>query len=99
MKSLSKTYKDKLTIGEVKKSEKELYEKYGIKDVPTLMVITDPYEYKGEVYDTKEMKIDQLKKFLSKEEFSLLQSVLRSATTELDAVHNKIEADLNARIT
>jgi len=43
--------------------------------------------------------IKKLKKFLSREEFSLLQSVLRSATTELDAVHNKIEADLNARIT
>ena len=38
-----------------------------------------------------------LSKFLSKEEFNLLQSVLRSASTELDAVHNKIEADLNAR--
>ena len=43
--------------------------------------------------------IKKLKKFLSKEEFNLLQSVLRSAKTELDAVHNKIEADLNARIT
>ena len=43
--------------------------------------------------------IKKLKKFLSKEEISLLQSVLRSASTELDAVHNKIEADLNARIT
>tara|TARA_R100001163_G_scaffold47553_1_gene35739 strand:+ start:1101 stop:1328 length:228 start_codon:yes stop_codon:yes gene_type:complete len=43
--------------------------------------------------------IKKLKKFLSIEEFNLLQSVLRSATTELDAVHNKIEADLNARIT
>jgi BMFP domain-containing protein YqiC len=43
--------------------------------------------------------IKKLKKFLSREEFNLLQSVLRSASTELDAVHNKIEADLNARIT
>ena len=43
--------------------------------------------------------IKKLKKFLSIEEFNLLQSVLRSASTELDAVHNKIEADLNARIT
>ena len=43
--------------------------------------------------------IKKLKKFLSREEFNLLQSVLRSATTELDAVHNKIEADRNARIT
>ena len=29
-KSLSKTYKDKLLFGEVKKSETEIYEKYGI---------------------------------------------------------------------
>ena len=62
---MSKTFKDRLLIGEVKKSETELYEKYGVTEVPTLMVITDPWEYKGEVYDTKEMKIDQLKKFLS----------------------------------
>ena len=43
--------------------------------------------------------IKKLKKFLNKEDFNLLQSVVRSATRELDGVHNKIEADLNARIT
>lgn len=29
------------------------------------MALTDPTNYIGETYDTKEMKIDQLKKFLS----------------------------------
>ena len=41
--------------------------------------------------------ITQLKKHLTKEDFNLLQSTMRSATRELDNVHNKIEADLNAR--
>lgn len=29
------------------------------------MAITDPMSYSGDIYDTNEMKIDQLKKFLS----------------------------------
>ena len=41
--------------------------------------------------------ITQLKKHLTKEDFNLLQSTMRSATRELDEVHNKIEADLNGR--
>ena len=41
--------------------------------------------------------ITQLKKHLTKEDFNLLQSTMRSATRELDNVHNKIEADLNGR--
>ena len=66
IKSLSKTYKDKLNFGEVKK-DKELMEKFKISVFPTLMVLSDPHNYKGEVYDiNSEMKIDQLKKFLAK---------------------------------
>jgi len=41
--------------------------------------------------------IKKLEKKLTKENFNLLQSVIRSGTRELDSVHNKIEADLNAR--
>jgi len=41
--------------------------------------------------------VKELEKELTKEDFNLLQSVIRSGTRELDAVHNKIEADLNAR--
>lgn len=63
IKSLSKTYKDKLSFGQVKK-DPELFKKFGITTFPTLMALTDPTDYKGEVYDMKEMKIDQLKKFL-----------------------------------
>ena len=43
--------------------------------------------------------LSKLKKHLSKEDFNLLQSTMRSATRELDSVHNKIEADLNGRIS
>ena len=65
-KSLSKDYKDKLVFGEVKKSETDIYEKYGITETPALLAITDPYTYTSEKYDTLgEMKIDQIKKFLS----------------------------------
>lgn len=63
-KSLSKTYKEKLMFGEVKK-EPKLIENFKVTKIPTLMVVTDPYEYKGDLYDMNDIKIDQLQKFLS----------------------------------
>jgi hypothetical protein len=66
-KSLSKTYKDRLTFGEVKKSETELYEKFKITETPALLAVTDSSTYTGELFENlAEMKIDQIKKFLSK---------------------------------
>ena len=66
-KSLSKTYKDKLNFGEVKKSEKELYEKFNITSSPALLAITDPISHTGEQYENlAEMKIDQIGRFLGK---------------------------------
>ena len=56
-KSLSKFYKDKLVFGEVKK-EPELLKKFGIEKSPALIVISDPYEFKGETYNTTDIKID-----------------------------------------
>jgi hypothetical protein len=41
--------------------------------------------------------ITKLKQSLTKEDFNLLKSIMRSASKELDKVHNKIEVDLNAR--
>ena len=41
--------------------------------------------------------ITELKKFLSREEYVTLQTVVREATIKLDEVHNYIEANLNAR--
>ena len=43
-KSLSKTFKDKLVFGEVKK-DVEMQNKFGVKEIPTLLVITDPYTH------------------------------------------------------
>jgi hypothetical protein len=63
-KALSRQYKDKLFLGEVRKSETSLIQKYGITSFPTLLVVTDPNEYKGEVYQD-ELKIDRLTKFLN----------------------------------
>lgn len=58
-KSLSKYYKDKLVIGEVKaKHESALFHKFNVEVIPTLMALTDPNNYVGEIYDTSEMKID-----------------------------------------
>lgn len=75
-KSLSKTYKDKLTFGEVKKSETELYEKYNITETPALVAITDPTNFKADKFENlAEMKIDQIKKFLSKYAYMETQKV------------------------
>ena len=41
--------------------------------------------------------ISSLKKYFTEEEYNILKTVLRSAKTELDKIHNRIEADLNAR--
>jgi len=65
-KSLSKMYKEKLVFGEVKKSAQELFDKFGVKETPALLALTDPLNYQGEAYENiKEANIDQLKKFLS----------------------------------
>lgn len=46
-KSISKTYKDRMSFGEVRKAEEEsgLFAKFNIKDTPTLMALTDPYNH------------------------------------------------------
>jgi NADH:ubiquinone oxidoreductase subunit F (NADH-binding) len=41
--------------------------------------------------------ISELEKYFSKEEYSTLQTVIREATSQLDKVHNYIEANLNGR--
>ena len=41
--------------------------------------------------------ITKLKKFLTKEDYVLLTTIVRELTVHLDTIHNKIEAHLNAR--
>lgn len=64
-KALSKTYKDKLLFGEVRKSESELVSAYKIEHFPDLLVVTDPFEYKADYYN-EAFEFDQLNKFLNK---------------------------------
>ena len=46
-------------------NEPELFQKFGITETPAIVALTDPFAYSGEKYESQEMKIDQLKKFLS----------------------------------
>tara|TARA_R100000306_G_C4342123_1_gene125767 strand:+ start:591 stop:812 length:222 start_codon:yes stop_codon:yes gene_type:complete len=41
--------------------------------------------------------IKKLKKFLSREDYSLLRTIIFEATSQIDQIHNQIEATLNAR--
>ena len=41
--------------------------------------------------------ITKLKKFLKKEDYVLMTTIVRELTVHLDTIHNKIEAHLNAR--
>tara|TARA_R100001460_G_scaffold67869_1_gene108318 strand:+ start:58 stop:282 length:225 start_codon:yes stop_codon:yes gene_type:complete len=41
--------------------------------------------------------IEQLKPYLTDEEYSTLQSVLREGSIKLDEIHNHLESNLNAR--
>ena len=41
--------------------------------------------------------IKKLKPYFSKEEYATLQTIMRETTVKLDAIHNYIEANLNAR--
>ena len=46
-------------------NEPELAAKFGVTDTPVIMALTHPDAYKGERYESAEIKIDQLRKFLS----------------------------------
>lgn len=51
-------------FGEIRSDEKELFTKFKIDKTPTILSLTNAAEYEGDRYNTTEIKIDQLKKFL-----------------------------------
>ena len=56
-------------------------------------------DQKGKVYIERSLSdIDQLKKRLKPVLFNTLKQVLKRTSSELDKIHNKVEADLNSRI-
>ena len=50
-KALSKKYLGKLVFGEVQKSETDLVNQFQIFNFPTIMVLTEPENHVGEIYD------------------------------------------------
>ena len=56
-------------------------------------------DQKGKVYSERSLSdIDQIEERLKPILFNTLKQVLQRTSTELDKIHNKVEADLNARI-
>lgn len=63
-KALSKHFKDKLSFGEIRQSEKELAQRFEINVFPSILVISDAENYKGIKYEGV-LKRDALEKFLN----------------------------------
>tara|TARA_Y100001973_G_C5192226_1_gene331740 strand:- start:1547 stop:1765 length:219 start_codon:yes stop_codon:yes gene_type:complete len=69
------------------------------KNEATLISYKLVIDQKGKVYSERSVSdIDQLEERLNPIMFSTLKTTLRTASSELDTIHNKIEADLNCRI-
>ena len=69
------------------------------KNEATLISYKLVIDQKGKVYSERCVSdIDQLEERFTVVLFNTLKTVLRNTTVELDKIHNKLEADLNARI-
>jgi hypothetical protein len=69
------------------------------KNEATLISYKLVIDQKGKVYSERSVSdIDQLEERFTVVLFNTLKTVLRNTTVELDKIHNKLEADLNARI-
>tara|TARA_B100000900_G_scaffold399065_1_gene401179 strand:+ start:2826 stop:3044 length:219 start_codon:yes stop_codon:yes gene_type:complete len=69
------------------------------KNEATLISYKLVMDQKGKVYSERSISdIDQLEERFNPILFNTLKTTLRRASSELDTIHNKIEADLNCRI-
>ncbi len=95
-KALSKHFLGKLSFGEIREGEKELCNRFNINKFPSLFVITDEEDFKGELYDG-ELSRDHIQKFLNnfaykkKEQFK----VLKIRELNLDLYKNKNYCNAN----
>ncbi|CAD8107592.1 unnamed protein product [Paramecium sonneborni] len=64
LKVLSKELKGKLVFGQVRNSDTKLIQQFQINNFPTLMVVTEPEQYRGVIYEQNDFKKDQIMKFL-----------------------------------
>jgi curved DNA-binding protein CbpA/thioredoxin-related protein len=89
LKALSKHYKGKLSFGEIRQTEKELVERFGIKNFPTLFIITDHEKHQGVAYDGP-LTRDSMEKFLSQYAYSVKKIEKEISVKELtNDVYNK----------
>ena len=69
------------------------------KNEATLISYKLVIDQKWKVYSERSVSdIDQLEERFTVVLFNTLKTVLRNTAVELDKIHNKLEADLNARI-
>ena len=69
------------------------------KNEATLISYKLVIDQKGKVYSERSVSdIDQIEERFNPILFHTLKTVLQNTTVELDKIHNKLEADLNARI-
>jgi len=85
IKALSKKFKDKLNFGEIRASETELVQKFGVTQFPTILALKEPEEFIGERYEG-ELKVDQLTKFISSYAY---QSPKKIAKVEFEELSEK----------
>jgi thioredoxin-like negative regulator of GroEL len=82
IKALSKRFRDKLTFGEIRSDETELIRKFKITKFPTILALTDPDGYSGDVFEG-ELKVDQLSKFIQSYAYQTPKKVLKTEFQEL----------------
>lgn len=82
-KALSKKHIDRLSFGEIKQSEEELIKQFGVDKFPTIMALTEPEDYKGEIYEGETSSVDQLTKWVSGYAYSTPKKVVPTDFQEL----------------
>ena len=88
-KALSKHFKGKLSFGEVRQSEKELIQRFEVNKFPTVVVVSDPENYKGVAYDGT-LNRDSLEKFLNQYAYQTKKIEKEATIKELtNDIYNK----------
>lgn len=78
LKALSKHYQGKLYFGEVRQSEVELCQRFGISKFPSLLVVSEPENHKGVSYDGP-LSRDSIEKFLNKYAYETIKKEVKSS--------------------
>jgi thioredoxin-like negative regulator of GroEL len=89
LKALSKHFKGKLSFGEIRPGEKELVDKLSVKNFPTVMVLSEPENYKGIIYEGP-LTRDSLEKFLNQFAYQAIKVEKTAVVTEFtNDLYNK----------